>query len=132
MNGSWSKIANGNVPPCRFVKLDTSNEGRVVVSGAGEEIWGISQPYERRHTLLSDGYAAIAGENLNVIGPGDDEALLDIGSGGCTVGDRLKAGTLGVGVTAGSDKDKCGAIALTTAVSGERIRVKPIRYDVAV
>lgn len=131
MFGSFSKIANGNIAPCRFVRLDTTNEGRVVQSGAGEEVWGISQPYERRHTLLSDGYAAIAGENVNVIGPGDDEALLDLG-GTVAVGDRLKSDANGKGVTASVDKDKAGAIALTAGVSGERIKVKPIRYDVAV
>lgn len=128
MFGSFSKIANGNIAPCRFVRLDTSNEGRVVQSGAGEDIWGISQPYERRHTLLSDGYAAIAGENVNVIGPGDDEALLDLG-GTVSVGDYLKADANGKGVVGSTDKDKTGAVALTAGVSGDRIKVKPIKLE---
>lgn len=131
MFGSFSKIANGNIAPSVFVKLDTSNEGRVVVCGANEAPWGISQPYERRHSLLEDGYAAVAGQNINVIGPGDDEALLRLG-GTVTVGAHLKSDASGYGVVASTDKDHVGAIALQAGVSGDLIRVKPVRFDLAV
>lgn len=131
MFGSFSKLAGGNVAPARFVKLDS--DGRAVHAGAGERPWGISQPSTRRLALSGwdDGYAAIAGENLNVIGPGDDEALLELG-GTVTIGMMLKASTDGVGVEAGTDKDKAGAIALADGVDGDLIRVKPVLVDVAV
>lgn len=132
MFGSFSKLPHGNIPPSRFVKLDST--AGVVVSGAGEEIWGISQPSTRNLALTGwdDGYAGIDGDPpINIFGPGDDEAPLELG-GTVAVGDRLKSGTLGVGVVADTDKDKAGAIALRAGVSGEIIPVKPIRYDIAV
>lgn len=131
MLGSYSKIAGGNVTPARFVKLD-STVGRVVECGAGEDMFGISQPSTRRLALSGwdDGFAAVAGENLNIIGPGDDEALLELG-GTVTHGQNIKSGAAGVGVAATTDKDKVGAIALQSGVSGELIRVKPWKYDLA-
>jgi hypothetical protein len=132
MFGSFSKIAGGNVSPARFVKLHTE-AGQVVHAGAGDRPWGISQPHTRRLALADwdDGYAAIDGENLNVIGPGDDEALLELG-GTVTHGMLLKASTDGVGIEADTDKDKAGAIALQDGADGDLIKVKPILVDVAV
>lgn len=130
---SFTRVANGNIEPCRFVKLDSTDQGRCVKAGAGEAIFGISQPSERRMALSGwqDGYAAIAGEMINVIGPGDDAALLDIG-GPVTYGDYLKSDSAGKGVTAGTDKDNVGAQAMASGVSGDRIQVKPMRFDRAV
>lgn len=131
MFGSFSKIAGGNVSPCRFVKLD-STVGRAVHAGANEAIFGISQPSTRRLALSGwdDGYAAIAGENLNIIGPGDDEALLEIAET-VTVGDYLQATTDGKGAVANTDKDHVGAQALESGTSGQLIKVKPMRFDLA-
>lgn len=131
MFGSFTKVANGNIAMSVFVKLDTTNAGRVLACGANEDIWGISSPYPRRHALLDDGYAAIAGENLNVIGPGDDEALLRLG-GTVTAGQRIKSDANGYGVAATADKDRAGAVAIIGGVSGELVKVKPMRFDVSV
>lgn len=132
MFGSYSKLANGNVSPCRFVKLD-SDQGRVVTCGAGENMYGISSPHTRRLALSGwdDGFAAVAGENLNIIGPGDDEGLLELG-GTVTHGQYIKSDADGKGVAATSDKDKVGAQCLQAGVSGDLVKVKPMRFDLAV
>lgn len=137
MFGSFTKVANGNVAPSRFVKLDATAEGRVLQCGAGENIFAISQPQTRRIALsgaisgTDDGFAAVAGEMLNLIGPGDDEALLELG-GTVAHGDFLKSDANGKGVTAGTDKDNVGAQALSAGTSGKLIKVKPMRFDRAV
>jgi len=116
--------ANGNIAPCRFVKLDTTADGRVLQCGAGDKIQGISQAGTRRtpYSTLDDGYAAIAGEDLEVFGTAE-QPLLELG-GTVTRGDRLKADANGAGVTSSTDKDEWGAIALQSGVSGQLVRVE--------
>jgi hypothetical protein len=133
MFGSFSKLPAGNIAPARFVKLGTV-AGTVLQCGAGENIWGISTPHTRKLALpgVDDGYAGVDGDGaMNIFGPGDDEALLEIG-GTVTYGQRLKSDADGKGVAATTDKDAAGAIALSAGTSGMLIKVKPIRYDIAV
>jgi hypothetical protein len=132
MFGSFSKFCGGNVEPSRFVKLGTDDT--VTHAGAGENPWGISQPSTRRLALSGwdDGYAGIDGSPaINIYGPGDDSCLLEL-VGTVSIGNYIKASTDGKGVAASSDKDKVGAIALQAGVSGDIIKVKPIRFDLAV
>ena len=130
MYGSFSKLPGGNVRPSRFVVLQTNNT--IVESGAGANVWGISQA-STRHVALAgwdDGFAGILGDGaINVFGPGDDECALVLG-GTVAVGDRLKSGAAGVGITTVTVGDAVGAIALRAGVSGDVIPVKPIRYDI--
>ena len=130
MGGSGSKIAGGNISPSRFVKLDTANEGRVLQCVAGDQPWGISQPSTRRAALAGwdDGFAAVLGENVNVILPEDDVGLLEAG-GTVAVGDRLEPDAIGRGTATNAVGDHIGAIALTAGVVGDLIRVKPVRYQ---
>jgi len=129
---SYTRIAGGNIVPATFVKIDTAT-GRAVTCGAGEDIFGIAQAWTRRPPLtgLDDGFAAIAGEGLEIYGPGDDGAQLALG-GTVLPGQRIKSDASGKGVAATSDKDKAGAIANHGGVSGELIGVKPQRIDIAV
>ncbi len=131
MGGSFSKIAGGNVKTSIFVKLD-STQGRAVACGSNEAIFGISSPHTRNIALSGrdDGYAATEGENLNIIGPGDDEALLRLG-GTVTHGQYIKSDSDGYGVAATTDKDHVGAQCLQAGVSGDLVRVKPMRMDLA-
>lgn len=130
----YSKVANGNIKPYRFVRLDTTATGRVVQAGAGEKIWGVSQKGTRLPPLsdgiisLDDGYAAIAGESLNIFGPGEGgmEVLVMCGTVAVTAGDRLKSGTDGEAITTVTDTQEVGAIALRSAVSGELVPVQLI------
>ncbi len=120
--------ANGNVPPARFVKPDTSGDGLVLVAGAGERCLGISQPGTRRtpYSGLDDGFAAIAGEDLQVFGVGE-RPMLELG-GTVAFGDRLKSGALGVGVVTTTNLDEWGAIALAAGVSGQLIQVEVVQF----
>lgn len=131
MNGSFSKVAGGNIAPSRFVVLGSA--GTVTQAGAGTNVWGIAQPSTRNISLagLDDGYAAVSGDVVNVYGPGDDECLLEV-AGTVTAGQYLKSDADGKGVAATSDKDKVGAVALEGGTSGKLIRVKPQRFDLAV
>jgi hypothetical protein len=129
----FGAIAGGNIPPCRFVKEDTTTPGQVLVCGAGDQIFGVSQkgvrnpPFSDGNFNIDDGYAAIAGGQLNVYGPGEHgmEILVEAG-GTITRRDRLKSGALGVALTTVTDKDEVGAIALRSGVLGDLIPVQLI------
>lgn len=116
-------MANGNIYPCRFVKLDTTADHKVLQSGAGDLSIGISQEGTNQAPIpeASTQYAAAAGQALKVYGVGE-RCKLEIGSGGCTAGDLLKpdADGKGVAVTAGNTY---GAVALTTSAAGELAEV---------
>jgi hypothetical protein len=121
-----SMKANGNITMSRFVRIDTSGDGLVVQAGTGEKCFGVSQAGSRRvpYSSLDDGYAAIAGEDLEVFGIGE-ECWLEIG-GTVTVGDRLKSDTDGKGVTTTTNLDEWGAVARQAGTSGQLIRVQVI------
>lgn len=128
----YSRMANGNISPNRFVKLDTTTTGRVLQCGAGDPIWGVSEKGTRLPPLsdgninLDDGFAAIAGWPLGVYGPGDLEGteILVKAGGTIAIGDRLKSDASGQAVTASTPGDQYGAKALRSAVSGELVAVQ--------
>lgn len=124
---SYTKVAGGNVAPSRFVKLDVSNKGKVLQAGAGEMVFGISQEGTRNipYSTLDDGFAAIAGENLRIYGPGDNGMMLELG-GTVAVGDRLKSDANGKGVATTTANDEVGAIALAAGASGDLVPVNPV------
>lgn len=142
MLGSFPAVAGGNIAPSRFVKLSSaagtpsSTTEPVVLQStagsgnAGDPPWGISQPSTRRVPLAGwdDGYAAVSGEVFTVIGPGDDAALLEVAA---TVvpGSELKSDANGKGILYAASGDWIGAIALDAGVSGDLVRVKPVRYQ---
>lgn len=129
-----SRVANGNIAPCRFVNLDSSTAGgKVLEADADEKIFGISQPESRMppYTGLDDGYCAIAGENLKVYTFPDKEVYLEIGSGGCSAGDSLKSDADGKGVVTTTDNDQVGAVAKQSGSAGDLVPVDllpPARY----
>jgi len=126
-----SFIANGNIYPCRFVKLTTTvNGGRVTQAGTGELVFGVSQMGSRRSIYIdSAGYAAILGEPIGVFDD-TEETALELG-GTVTVGDRLKSDTNGKGVTTVTDREEYGALALQNGVSGDQIKVKVQRGQIS-
>lgn len=131
MYGSYSKIAGGDIYPARFVKLVQVNGEPVVLQcAANDPPWGISQPNTRRINLpgYNDGLAAVAGQMLNIFGPGDDAALLEIAEA-VAAGDYLKSDANGKGVKATAANDAVGAQALVGGQAGDVIRVKPIRFN---
>lgn len=131
---SFSKIANGSISPSRFVSLDTTNNGQVIqtVGGSnstvGVAIYGISQAGTREppYGALDDGYAAIAGENLMIYGPGSDkDVFLELGAT-VSPGDTLCADSSGRGVKVTADVTWVGAIAQQGGILGQLIKVQPI------
>lgn len=125
---SYTRVANGNIAPCRFVKLGTT--GRVTQAGAGEQPFGVSGQGTRNapYGSLDDGYHAIAGEDCEVHGPPEKDVSLDIG-GTVAIGNFLKSDANGKGVAGSADKDKVGALALQSGVDGDQIRVQLIVFD---
>lgn len=121
-----SKKANGNIPPARFVKLDSSGDNLVLVATAGDKCYGICQPDVRRtpYSSLDDGYAAIAGEDVKVFGIGETCLLELVAS--VSPGDRLKSDATGKGTPVTANNDEYGAIALVAGVSGQLVMVQVI------
>jgi hypothetical protein len=122
--GSYSKVANGNVSPARFVYLDSSADGKVLqASAATQKLFGISQAGTRRapYSGLDDGYAAIAGENLQVYGLGE-QCMLEL-AGTVAPGDRLTATSGGKGIKTTTNLDEYGAIAQAAGSSGQLVPV---------
>lgn len=132
MFGSFSKIAGGNVSPCRFVKLQTDNTV-VHATASTDNIWGITQPAVHRFPLSGwdDGFAAIATEMVNIFGPGDDMCDIEL-VGTVTIGAYLTASTSGKAIATTTDKDQVGAIAQQAGVSGDIIKCKPVRLNLSV
>lgn len=125
---SYTRIAGGNVAPCRFVTLGTN--GRVTQSTAGQQVFGVSGQGTRfpPYGSLDDGYHAIAGEDCEVHGPPEKDVLLDIG-GTVTVGAFLKSDANGKGVASTTDREDVGAVALQAGSDGDQIRVQLILME---
>jgi len=120
-------VASGTIIRARFVKISGVNT--VAAAGAGEKIVGISQLGSRTAPIpgvtADPPEAAQSGEHLNVLDATDSFAMLEIGTGGCTAGDYLKAESGGKGVALGnSGKEFIGAQAMETCSAGELCRVK--------
>jgi hypothetical protein len=125
-----SFMANGNINPRSFVKLDATGNGKEVIAcGAGERMLGVSGegtvqvPIEGAST-----YHATDGLPCEVRLPGE-EAMLRLGTGGATTGYMLKSDASGYGVSAEGDTFGAatpiwvGAIALRTGLVDEFIEV---------
>lgn len=121
-----SKVANGNITPSRFVKLDTTVDGKVLQAGAGDMIFGVAQEGTRLAPLSGwdDGYAAKAGENIRVYAaPEDKDCFLEI-AGTTSVGDKLKSDGSGLGVVTTTANDNIGAIADEAGTANQLIKVR--------
>lgn len=116
-----SFIANGNVLPYSFVKMDATAPFKVIQAAAASDVpIGIAAEYTQATPLPSDSstqYAATAGNELRVYSVGT-RCLLKAGSGGLTVGNRVVSDASGNGVT-GTTGQISGAVADGSAASGE-------------
>jgi hypothetical protein len=122
-------LANGNIAPCRFVKIDTgagTDDYAHVIGVSGQ---GTNQP--PLSDLISTQFHAQAGDPIRVH-PDGDVCLLEIGAA-VTQDQRLKADVNGAGVpiaTSGAALQQIGAIALeSSTVVGSRIRVQVKIYS---
>lgn len=122
-------IANGNILPSTFVKIDSTQAMPSVIQAAAntDVLIGVSKESTDQApipALTGTQYAAIAGENCKVYQVGQ-ACLLTIGAGGCTAGDFLTSDASGNGITTAPGAGKrVGAIAMMTAAQGALCRVR--------
>lgn len=117
-----SAKAGGNISPSRFVKITAT--GTVSQTGDAEICDGISQAGTRRVALdgLDDGYAAIAGYDIEYFGD-NAECLLELG-GTVTIGQRIESDADGKGVASTADGAEYGATCLKAGISGDLVPVR--------
>jgi hypothetical protein len=119
-----SYVANGDIYPARFVKLDPA-DGKVVQCLAGDLPIGISQEGTRRSPYTDTpplGRAAAAGEQLAVYTLGE-RAVLQVNAT-VTPGTRLKADANGMGIpVVAASVDAFGGYALFNGIAGKLIEV---------
>ena len=119
--------ASANIRPSRFVKRSGANT--IAEASTGEKMIGISAEYCNYAPLPSQTeFLAVSGEAtaFYVVGDGlqEDRPVLLVIGGTVTQGDLLKSDSTGRGVTADTDKDCYGALALESGSSGEAIKVR--------
>ena len=124
MRGSF--VAAESIYPSRFVKLSTvaGATGKVLMAGAASNVYGVSQQAVRNAPLtgLDDGFAAIAGETLQVYTAADpaDEPYLEVAAANAP-GTLLKPGTDGIGVATVTNLDIAGAIQLEASTAANQL-----------
>jgi hypothetical protein len=125
MNDRPSFVANGDINPCRFVKIDVTytTAPRVIQNAADSTISiGISQ--QGTKVAPTDGASTLAASvdqqlEVHIIG---DMCMLQLG-GTVVVGDSLTSDADGKGVVQNAAADNVGAIALSSGVLDEKIFV---------
>lgn len=122
-------MANGNILPSTFVKIDTTTNNAVLQAGSNVRTIGIAQE-GTKYPPASDQtnvYAAEQYDNIEVYAAGTDECLLQLGTGGAYAGALLVSDSSGYGVlaaTTGPTAQEVGAIALQAGIASSKIRVK--------
>ena len=122
-------IAGGNINPCCFVVVSTTNNTGVQ-SGANGLAVGITkdETYQPPGVLGAATYCAVSGLPIPMYGVGDICNLV-AGSAGFTAGDDIKSDANGNGVTATvAGTDIVCAKALETTTSGLKGRVQIVAY----
>lgn len=119
---SASLVAGGNINPCRFLKMDSSNHQVIQAAAATDVPIAISQEAQRTAPITgASDVVAASGESVPAYFEGD-VCRLQIGSGGCSPGTLLVPDSDGKGVAAagsGTALQCVGAIALETASENE-------------
>ncbi|HEV3342601.1 MAG TPA: hypothetical protein VG125_19670 [Pirellulales bacterium] len=126
-------MANGNISPACFVKLDTGNDDYALQATAGsgshgDPTIGISSESTDQpplSDLITTFYHAIAGEPVRLYGAGDICSL--VAGAAISTERRLKSDANGNGIPVTSDGDFIGAIALETCSgSGQKVKVQVV------
>ena len=115
-------MANGNIYPARFIKLDaTSGENQHALEAtAASRTVGISGEELRNAPDANQSlYHAIDTDSMGTWYSEGDFCLLTIGVGGCVAMDLLKPSTNGVGIAVASNNDWYGAMAWGTYAEAE-------------
>lgn len=123
-------VARGNIPPFRFVRLDSASENGCVQAGDNTDVIGVAQGGTNKPEvsgLISAQYAAETGQPVRVAGIGSI-TLVEAGAT-VTPGQYLKSDANGRAVpvaTTGTVIQNYGAIALQGGTAGSLIRVMVI------
>jgi hypothetical protein len=124
-------LASAAIYPSRFVYHTAGSRGYCEQATASTPIIGVSQEgtQEAPGTAADSGYAATAGRQVKVYGPGK-VALLKCG-GTVSAGNRLTADASGQGVAfaASTALQYIGGIALSNGVDGAFIPVLVMPFD---
>ena len=122
-------VANGNISPYRVVKVDTTADNKFLQSALATSMnIGISQKGTRRApgTGDDDGYAAIAGETIQIFGPGC-VCMAECG-GTVTRGDSVTADSGGRIVTTTTAGDIVVGEALQSGATNDIIEILAVHY----
>ena len=117
--------AGGNIRPFRIVKISTAADSTVLESASATSTnIGVAQEGTRRApgTGDDDGFAAIAGENIEVLGPGSGTARVQL-TGTSTRGDAITSDANGLGTTTTTEGDCIIGWALQSGVAADVVRV---------
>ena len=127
-------MANGDIRPCRFVKMDTTSakDHMALEADTNEKVVGISDDGTNYAPLTGlpggatiTALAAEADQHFKAHGMGTHGCLLELG-GTVTAGDYIKSDADGKGTTiatTGTTLQRYGAFALESGVDGEMIPV---------
>ena len=126
-SNSMTRKAGADVYACRFVKLSTSDVGAVIQGAAAADVCVGVSAQENFYPPSTPGATADlhapSGYSCRFF-PIGNEAVLELGTGGCTVGDTLCSDANGKGVVSSATAGKTFyAQALETGVAGDRVRV---------
>lgn len=140
LNG-YPVAANGNITVSSFVDIDATAQFRVKQSGTGSRPVGISQIGPQTAPGLVYGltqgstnpvpYAATAGKELEIFGPGDICWLMVGTGGGVTAGDFLKPDAQGNALTTTTPNDIVAAQTFQSGNAGNLVVVvslPPLKY----
>lgn len=119
-------MAGGDINPSRFVKMDPSNDNRVVQCGFNQMPLGVSQQgTQNTPTASNSTLAAQSGNPIQVYGEGDSPPLLEFGAT-VTRGNQLRSDAVGRGIPAAAsgEAQKIGAYALESGLISEKHRVQ--------
>jgi hypothetical protein len=134
MEGLQVYVANGNIAPSTFVKIDgsltTPNQGNMVITaGSGDSPIGVAQkgtrytplPNAAGQATLDNGFAAIQNQDIGVYLLGASAPMLLGGS--CNAGDWLKPNTNGDGsaIATSTPGDHVGGRATMAGIAGQII-----------
>ena len=114
------------VRPSRFVKMSVTHDSKIdEANDTDVALIGVSGEWMHDAPIPSEttGDAAASGEHVKVYGIGDI-CLIDLGSGGCTVGQYLKPDNDGKGVVATVATDFIGALALEGGAENDKVRIQ--------
>lgn len=121
MEPNLQVVAGGNIRPSRIVKISTAADNTVLEgTSATTRNIGVAQQGTRNPPGLAsdDGFAAIAGENIGVYGPGSGMVPVQLG-GTVAAGDALTADSNGLAIATTTEGDQIIGFSFQAGVAND-------------